>query len=351
MSDQKTSLEGIFMQAAVFMGKHDLQIKDVPQRQPDPDEIMIRVAACGVCGTDHHIFSGDKGSADCPSGTVLGHEFSGTVAAVGSHVTRFRIGDRVSVDPNDYCGTCDFCRNGKAHFCENMIGIGTTAHGGFAEYCTFNASKAYHLPDSLPFEQGAMAEPVGCCLHGIDLCHIKTGDTVLILGGGTIGLLMLQLALAAGAAQAIVIEPVKEKRKVARSLGASLCIDPSSGDTASALLQSGIRHIDVCIECVGLGSTVLEAIRLVGRGGTVMMFGLTPPDCEIAIHPFDIFQREIHLTASFINPYTLHRALDLIHHGRVRIEPLLGPRLPLTDLPLVLADPKYRKLGKILIVP
>jgi L-iditol 2-dehydrogenase len=339
------------MKAAVFSGKFDLQVMDIPARQPRPDEIMIRVAVCGVCGTDHHIYSGDKGAADCPPGTVLGHEFAGTVESVGRDVKTLKPGDRVSVDPNAPCGACYYCRRGQAHFCENMIGIGTTVNGGFAEYCTFKASQAYSLPDSMPLEWGAMAEPAGCCLHGIDLCRIKAGDTVLIIGGGTIGIIMLQLARISGAAQTVVIEPVAKKRETAANLGATLCIDPMTCDAAEAMHQAGIGPVHVCIECAGLAATVRESIRLAGRGATVMMFGLTPPDCEIPIRPFEIFQRELHLTASFINPYTHQRAIDLIHHQQVQIAPLLGPCLPLNELPRVLADPSFRKLGKILIKP
>ncbi len=339
------------MLAAVFMGKNRIEVQDVPVREPGPDEIMIRVAACGVCGTDLHIYHGDKGAADCQPGTILGHEFSGTVAKVGSNVQTFKIGARVSVDPNDTCGSCYYCRNGKAHFCEKMIGIGTTTHGGFAEYCTFHARQAYKIPDSLPLELAAMAEPVSCCLHGADLCHIRPGDTVLVIGAGTIGLMMLQLARQSGAARVIVVEPMVEKHASAYALGAALCINPREADPAAVLAEQGFPPVDVSIECVGLGATCQDAIRLCGKGGTVMLFGLTPPDCEIPLQPFDLFRRELHLTASFINPYTLQRSLNLIESGTIEIEPLLGPRVPLRDIAEVFSDPAYRKSGKVLIVP
>ncbi len=339
------------MLAAVFTGKNQIEVQEVPVREPGPNEIVIKVAACGVCGTDLHIYHGDKGAADCTPGTILGHEFAGTVVQVGSAVTSLQVGDRVSVDPNDYCGACYYCRNGQAHFCTNMIGIGTTTHGGFAEYCTFNAKQAYKLPDDLPLELGAMAEPVGCCLHGIDLCRIKAGATVLVIGAGTIGLMMLQLARQSGASRVIVVEPIVEKHKSAYELGASLCINPREEDPAVLMARLGIPPIDVSIECVGLGVTVQEAIRLCGQGGTVMMFGLTPPDCEIPLKPFDVFRRELHVTASFINPYTLQRSLNLIGSGAIKVEPLFGARVPLKDIAQVFTDPAYRKLGKILITP
>lgn len=339
------------MLAAVFQGKGNLQLMDIPVREPEPDEITIKVETCGVCGTDFHIYHGDKGAADTPPGTVLGHEFSGTVVKVGSDVKDIKVGDRVSVDPNDYCGYCYYCKNGESLFCENMIGIGTTVNGGFAEYCTFHAKQAYKLADSTPLERGAFAEPLSCCLHGIDLCGIKDGDTVLIVGAGGIGLIMLQLAKISGAATIIVVEPVESKRESAKQLGATLCIDPNSQDPAEAMRKAGIPPVDVSIECVGLGKTVEEAIRLCGKGGTVMMFGLTPPDCEVPIKPFDVFRRELKITASFINPYTLQRSLNLIQSGSVNFEPLNIIKVPLKDISKVFEDPTYRTKGKIQIVP
>ena len=298
-----------------------------------------------------HIYHGDQGATPTEPGTVLGHEFSGTVCQVGENVQTFREGDKVSVDPNDYCGSCYYCRNGKAHFCENMTGIGTTVHGGFAEYCTLRAKQAYKLPDNMPLEWGVFAEPVACCLHGVDLSDISAGDTVLIIGAGTIGLMMLQIAKAAGASRVVVVEPIEEKRRSAYSLGATLCIDPAKEDLAATMATSGIPPVDVSIECVGLAKTVSDAIRLCGRGGTVMMFGLTPIDAEISLRPFEVFQKELHLTASYINPYTLQRSLNLIESQIVQIKPLMGERVPLKDIGKVFTDDSYRKKGKVLIIP
>lgn len=339
------------MLTAVYKGKGKLILEDVPASKPGPDEVMIRVAACGVCGTDLHIYHGDQGAEPTPPGTILGHEFSGTVCEVGENVRSLRVGDKVSVDPNDYCGSCYYCRNGQANFCEKMMGIGTTVNGGFAEYCTFRAKQAYKLKDDLPLEWGALAEPVACCLHGIDLSCISSGDTVLIIGAGTIGLIMLQLAKSAGASRVVVVEPVEEKRKSAYLLGAALCIDPTKEDPAVCMNASGIPPVDVSIECVGLSKTVQEAIRLCGRGGTVMMFGLTPPDAMISLKPFEIFQKELHLTSSFINPYTLQRSLNLIESGTIKIDALLGARVALKDINSVFTDDSFRKMGKVLIIP
>ena len=139
------------MKSAVFYGKHDLRIEETPIPQPGERDVLIQVKACGVCGTDVHIYEGDKGAAEVTPPTILGHEFSGVVAAVGGKVKKFRPGERVCIDPNCYCGACDFCREGEVHFCENMIGYGTTVNGGFAEYCAVKESQVYRLGDHTSF--------------------------------------------------------------------------------------------------------------------------------------------------------------------------------------------------------
>lgn len=127
------------MKAAVFYKKHDLKIEEIKKPEPGPGEVLIKVMACGICGTDVHIFEGDEGAAATPAGTVLGHEFSGIIEKTGDGVTAFKAGDRVTVDPNKLCGKCSYCRSGIGHFCENIIGIGTTVNGGFSEYCALPA--------------------------------------------------------------------------------------------------------------------------------------------------------------------------------------------------------------------
>ena len=339
------------MLAAVFEGSRQLVLKQQPVRLPEADEILVQVAACGLCGTDIHIYQGDKGSAESPAGTVLGHEFSGTIVATGSDVTDMAVGDRVAIDPNDSCGACGPCRGGKAHFCENMTGIGTTVNGGFAHYCTCRAKQAYQLPDQMNFTVAAFAEPVACCLHGLDLTHLQSGRQILIIGGGTIGLIMLQLVRLQGAAPVALIEPQPGKRKLARQLGADLCIDPATHNPGKVLAENGFTQIDLSIECAGLGSTARQAIDLTARGGTVLLFGLTSPDCEISVRPFDLFERELKLLGSFINPYTMGRAISLLGQNRLEVESLISQQIDLNDIEQVFKDDSLRKQGKVIIKP
>lgn len=339
------------MKSAVFYGKHDLRLEESVVPSPAPQEVLIQVKACGVCGTDVHIYEGDKGAAEVTPPTILGHEFAGVIVEVGREVKGFQIGDRVCIDPNCYCGKCEFCRSGTAHFCTDMIGYGTTENGGFAEYCTVDERQVYKLGENTTFMQGAMTEPVACCLHGIDLCEIRPGQQVVVIGGGMIGLLMIQLAKLAGAAKVALLEPVEKKRELGRKLGADVCIDSLHENAAERLKKAGMDWINVVIECAGLPSTMEQAINLAGSKGLVMMFGLTKPDAEIAVKPFQIFQKELTLKASYINPYTQKRALELIDSGRIDVESMVCEPVGLEELEEVLKNPARRAEGKFIVQP
>ena len=339
------------MKSAVFYGKHDLRVEEHPMPEVGPHDVLIQVEACGVCGTDVHIYEGDKGAAEVTPPTILGHEFSGVIREVGSEVKKYKAGDRVCIDPNCYCGACDPCRNGVAHFCENMMGYGTTVNGGFAEYCAVDERQVYLLGENTTFEQGAMAEPVACCLHGIDMCEIQPGQQVVIIGGGMIGLLMLKLAKLAGAAKVALLEPVENKREVGRKLGADVCIDPVKEDVKERLAENGMDWVNVVIECVGRPSTIEQAIEIAGNKAVVMMFGLTKPDEEIAVKPFQVFQKELVLKASYINPYTQKRALDLINSGRLDVSSMVYEVCSLDKLEEILSRPEVRAKGKYVISP
>lgn len=263
----------------------------------------------------------------------------------------YQVGDRVCIDPNCYCGACDPCRKGVAHYCEHMIGYGTTVNGGFAEYCAVDERQVYKLGEHTTFEQGAMTEPVACCLHGMDMCEIQPGHQVVIIGGGMIGLLQLQLARLAGAAKIALLEPVESKREVAEKLGADVCIDPIHEDVKARLKEAGMTWINTVIECVGRPSTIEQAIDIAGNKAVVMMFGLTKPDETISVKPFEIFRKELELKASYINPYTQKRALDLIDSGRLDVSSMVYEVCGLDRLADILGKPELRAKGKYIISP
>ncbi|MBS5430832.1 zinc-dependent alcohol dehydrogenase family protein [Merdimonas faecis] len=336
------------MKAAVYHGPGDLRVEEVPVRKLKDNEVKIQVKYCGICGTDIHIFHGDGGCCDVTPPLVPGHEFSGVVAEVGAGVKTVKVGDRVTGDPNDMCGECYFCKNGMQHFCKNNIGIGTTVDGGFAEYVIMREKQVYKVSDDLSFIEAAMAEPISCCLHGIDLCNIKAGDTVLVIGGGPIGMIMMQLAKNAGASKVIMSEPVEEKREQALKLGATKTIDPLHEDV-EAVLAEYCENVNVVIECVGNVHTQADAVRFAGRGATIMYFGLAAPEESFPIRPDDIFKKELHITSSYINPYSFERAIQILESGTVELESLITNVVPLDDIADVFTKPEYRRTGKVMI--
>lgn len=340
------------MKALLLTKKETLSLCELDPGPLAEDEVLIDVAACGVCGTDLHLFHGEEGAGSSTLPLIMGHEFSGTVSAVGSAVRGFRPGDRVCVDPNLYCGECFQCRRGNVHYCEYAQAYGVSMYGGFAQQCRVREKVVYHIPDRLSLEHAALVEPVACCLHGIDRANIRPGGTVAVIGLGSIGQLILQLAKWSGAANLIAIEPQAQKREAALRLGATLAIDPTAGDVKAELSKAGIRSVDTVIECVGRGNTMELAVDIAGRGATVVLFGLTPPGTEIKVKPLEqVFRKELIITSSFVNPECSDRVIDLLAAGRLDLDAVITDRVPLDRAAEVFTDDRYRAHGKILILP
>lgn len=337
------------MKAAVFYKPGDIRIEDQAVPSLEADEVLIKVMAAGICGTDMHIYAGAKGASECYPPVILGHEISGVVEAIGKHVDNTKIGDHVTVDPSIMCGKCFACRCGKPHFCVDYSATGVTYNGGFAQYCKVKEKQIFHLSPDVPFEEGAMCEPLGCCLHGIDRANIKTGDTVLIIGGGTIGLIMLQLSRLAGASRILVSEPVQKKREKALELGADFVIDPTTETPWQIAEANNIKEINVVIECVGRTETMMDAFRYSSPSSHILLFGLTPPDLEIPVKPYEIFQKELTITASYVNPYTHGRAAELINSRKLRLGELISDRFGLDNIHQ--AFELKGQNGKMIILP
>ena len=336
------------MKAAVLYDKHDIRVEERDIRPPKENEVVVKVAYSGICGTDIHIYHGDEGSAEVSPPIVLGHEFSGVVHEIGAAVTNVKPGDHVVIDPNSYCGTCHYCLSAKEHFCSGMKGVGVSTDGGFAEYSTVLAKSLCKVPFDMPLDAAAFAEPVACCLHGIELTKIEMGSQVLIIGAGSIGLLMLQLAKLEGASYVRVIEPNANKRALAEKLGADNTFASGEEYLAYAKKTEGFRT-DRVIECVGKVETVNFAIKAATKGAVIMIFGLTPPDATVEIMPFEIFKKELTITASFVNPYTQSKAVELLAAGKIKANDLIEARIPLEKLSEALTSPEYRAKTKILV--
>ncbi|MEN2984505.1 MAG: zinc-dependent alcohol dehydrogenase family protein [Dictyoglomaceae bacterium] len=323
-----------------------LVLRECPKPFIKSSEVLIKVLAAGICGTDLHIFSG-KGYGK--PNIIRGHEFSGKIVEIGSEVKGFKIGDLVAIDPNISCGNCYFCRRGEVHLCENLKALGVDLDGGFSDYCAVPYDKLYKLPAGVSPEEGAMMEPCACALHGIEKIKIKPGDTVLVIGGGALGLILLQLAYIYGASKVFLSEPVKEKREIAESFFAHT-FDPQKEDVASEIRKLTGVGVDIAIEAVGRADTVELAINSVRRGGKVLIFGVADQKEILNISPFDIYYKEITLMGSFVNPYTNSRALELIANKRIDVKRIISHKFPLKEIHKAVETGLSGKALRILIV-
>ena len=307
-------------------GPRDLRIvSDFPEPPMGETSVKIAVAYCGVCGTDFHKFAGKAGSRPVTYPVPLGHEVSGIVVEVGSAVSDLVVGDRVTVDPNWSCGNCYFCRNGKRHLCNASRGVVK----GMAQFVCPPRENVYRIPDGLSLRDASLSEPLSCCLHGMDLLGVQPGETVAVIGFGAIGNLMLQLSLKAGAARVIVVEPESEKRAEIR--------------------RAGIECVDRVIECVGIPATVELSLELAGKGATVVLFGVSAPEVEVSIRPYLLFQKELVVKTSYINPATMDRAIALLASGALDTESAIGKVIALDALAEEIETRRYSRRGKVVV--
>jgi len=329
------------MQAARLEGVDDLRVRQVAEPEPGRGEVVVRVEVCGVCGTDRHILCGEYPAA---APVTLGHEFAGTIAAAGPGA-RPVVGTRVAVDPNIACGVCRECRRGDICLCPRRVALGVDRDGGLAEYALVPATQVYELPSAMPIEWGALCEPLACCLRGLDLAGIQPGASVVVLGGGVIGQMMVQLARLAGATTIMLVTRQESRRRLAEELGATATLDPRGGDGDIVALIAGEPGglapggVDVVLECAGTIETFEQSIALARRGGTALVFGVSPQTAAARVSPFDVFARELRILGSYLNPHTHGRAVELAASGRFALDPLITHRIGLATIPTVLAAP------------
>ena len=336
------------MRAAVYRGPGQIGVESRDVARPGPTDILVQVRACGLCGTDVHVLDGQYPATP---GIVLGHEYAGVVVEAGPEVTSVKPGDAVAVDPNIACGGCPACRRGDVHLCEHLQALGVTRDGGFAEMCRLPVAQAHPVPRGLSFEDWALVEPLSCCLHGLDLAGIRTEDRVAILGAGPIGLLMVQLARAAGAAFVLVADPVPAKRELALTLGADEAVDATIRDLDQTLRQRTPDGADLVLECVGSPAAAAQALELPRRGGTVVWFGVSPPGATIPVEPYAVYRRELTIRGAFVNPHTFARAVALLGQGRIQAAPLISHRFDLAGVAEAIATVKAGRAIKALVRP
>ncbi len=335
------------MRAAVFTEPGTIELTELRDPTWAPNEVVVRVATCGICGTDRAIF---RGEARSTQPVVLGHEFSGQVVEVGPEVRSLRVGDRVAVDPNVVDGTCFYCRRGESNLCSGLTPLGITRPGGFAEFAAVPATNAYPLPERVSVEVGALVEPLACCVRGIDQAAISLGDIVAVLGAGPIGCLLVQLARLRGAGTILAVEPDSSRRGHALAAGADQVCAPEDASAALAELRDP-GTADVVIEASGRAQAAERSISLVRRGGTVLLFGVYPEQDRISVNPFRVNEDELRIVGSLNNPNTHQRAIDLLASRRVNVDGLITHRLGLERLRDAMVRENFPSAGKITVDP
>ncbi len=335
------------MKAVIFTGPEQVEVAQVADPVCQPDEVVIKIARVGLCGTDLHIYHNEYMS-HFP--VIGGHEFCGTIVEIGKEVVDFQPGQRVAADPNLYCGHCDFCRDEKANHCLNWQGVGITRPGAFAEYVTVPAKACYRLPDGLTDLQGAFIEPVSCVAHAMNRLRVWPGDEVLILGAGPMGLILSQVLRHSGAAQVVMVEKQPARLELAARLGATLTVPAGSGQD-EALRSAAPYGFSIVIDATGSPRVIESAFQYLKPRGQYLQFGVAPKDAEIKIRPYDIFKNDWTILGSFAVCYTFQPAIAWLMGGVVDVEPLVSHTLPLDEFPKGLADFEAGRTLKVHLVP
>jgi L-iditol 2-dehydrogenase len=322
------------MKALLLTKYRALEIADLPAPTPGADEVLIRVAACGICGSDVHGYDGSSGRRIPP--IVMGHEAAGTVAAVGTDVENFSPGDRVTFDSTIYCGSCGNCLRGDVNLCDNRQVLGVSCGdyrraGAFAEFISVPARIVYPLPETLSFEEAAMLEAVSVALHAVSLVPIAPHSTSLVVGAGAIGLLLLQALRAAGCSRVFISDVDPTRLKLAQELGATTTL-PAGPELKQQLVQmTNGTGVDIAVEAVGINATIHTAIDSVRKGGSVVLVGNVSPEVTLPLQK--VVTRQLRLQGSCASAGEYPRAIDLISRGAIRVKPLITAIAPLEDGP------------------
>lgn len=313
------------MQAAQIIEPGVAQVIEVPVPKPGPGEVLIKVAAAGICGTDVHIYHGEY-EATYP--IIPGHEFSGSVSEVGEGVKRFQIGDRVTADPNVPCNRCHACQRNEPNQCVDLAAVGVTCDGAFAQYVLVPEGNVFAI-GSLSFAEAALVEPLACVVWGLKRIAVQPGDSALIMGAGPMGCMMLQAVKHAGAAQVVVTDVVPWRLEQAMELGAAQTILADEGQD-TLLKELAPLGYDIVADATGLPYVLESAFNYVRPRGKVWVFGVCPPDAQASFNPFQVFRKDLTIIGSFAVNRTFQESIALIQSEAVKVEPLISHRLPLS---------------------
>ena len=320
------------MKALVLNQYRKLDLLDVPSPDAAPNEVLVRVRSCGICGSDVHGYDGSSGRRIPP--VIMGHEASGVVAEVGTAARAFDPGDRVTFDSMICCRSCVFCRAGRPNLCEDRRVLGVSCgdyrrHGAFAEYVTVPDHVVFRVPDEVSFDEAAMVEPVSVAVHAVARANPALGDKALVVGAGMIGLLTIQALRSAGCGRIFAADLAADRLRLAKELGADEIIQSGDGTDVPAVLRemTGGLGADVVMEAVGIAETVAMSIESVRKGGTVVLIGNIAPTVGFGLQ--SVVTREIDVLGSCASSNDYPACLDMMRRGAIRVRPVLSASVPL----------------------
>jgi L-iditol 2-dehydrogenase len=321
------------MKALLLKEYKVLEMTEMPEPQVGPDDLLVRVKACGICGSDIHGFDGSTGRRVPP--LVMGHEASGVVSKTGVNVTQFQAGQRVTFDSTIYCGRCFFCLRGEVNLCDNRQVLGVSPgeyrrHGAFAEYVAVPQRIAHPIPETLSFEHAAMIEAVSVAVHAVGLTPVRLGDTAVVVGSGMIGLLVIQALRLAGCSRVIAVDLDERRLRLATELGAEVSINAGQRDVPKAVRDctSG-RGADVAMEVVGTSQGLETALASLRKGGTLTLIGNLSPRVELPLQ--SVVTRQIRVLGSCASSGEYPVCIDLLARKAIRVAPLISAVAPLVE--------------------
>ncbi|MEG1857404.1 MAG: zinc-dependent alcohol dehydrogenase family protein [Pseudoflavonifractor sp.] len=339
------------MKAIQYSAARNFSVTEVEKPVAGPNQVVIRVKACGICKTDLSIHNGDF-IAKFP--LINGHEFAGVIDSVGSAVTEWKPGDRVTADNTELCGYCEACRNDKPLYCENFNSHGCNMSGGFAEYVLINHDKVFAISDHLTFEQATFTEPTACAVHGVDRIAPRFGDSILMFGAGPTGIILAQLLRRAGAGRMVIADPHAEKLDVLRKYGFTDLVQMNRDDPSqhtAVIKQMQPKGFDIVIDATGAASVFAGCFDFVHMGSKIVSYGVCAADAKVPVSPYEIFSQEYTILGSFAQTHCFGRALEYLERGDVQVEALISHRLPLSDYGKGLDLIMDKKAKKVIILP
>lgn len=336
------------MKAAVFEREGVLTIKDVETPKiTHPDQVLIEVEACSICGTDVHITAVPAGYI-ATENTILGHEFCGYIVDKGSDVTHLAIGDRVVVNPNNYCGSCVYCRKNLPNQCEHIEALGIDYNGAFAKYCCVSGKVAYKISKDLPASVAACVEPLACAVNGMRKVNVQPGNSAVVIGSGPIGLMITLLLKASGAGRIFLLETAPYRIEFAKGLGVAEVLDPIHQDTVKTVLDATGIGADFVFDVTG--SQVVSSINYARKGGTVVLFGVNKK-ARAEIAQSEITTKELSVLGTWLANATFPDAIRILEEGVIDLQQLITDEIPLEEIHQGLEKLRKGQAVKVIVRP